>query len=886
MISALEFLHRILVFYVLIVLSAKTHALPLYRFTRFSSHPMNYFPRALGNYTALALVGLTSVFATEVNFAVMISATPQMSPPKITLTWPALPTATEYRISRKLAAEPSFTILTTITTGAATLANHVDDTVAAGVGYEYEVRRRISGDPVLGYGYIASAINLPLVEHRGKIVLLVDETMATPLATGLARLQADLRGDGWTVLRHDVSRTASVTSVKALITTDYQAAPTLVKAVFLFGRIPVAYSGDISPDGHPDHKGAWPADCYYGDMDGEWTDTWVNTVSSSKYGTRNHNIPGDGKFDQNGMPGSGNSRIELMVGRVDLSSLPAFSPLNETQLLQRYLDKDHAWRHASLSVNRRGLIDENSNASEKFATAGFRMFGALFGSANTIQADYTGTLANNAYLASYGDGAGDTSSCAGVVNTNNFATNDYRTVFTFLFGSYYADWDSTNNLLRAALGGPTYTLASTWGSRPYPVYHTLGMGDPIGAGVRMTQNFSGNEFSDIYKPSYTLNYNFDDDIHIALLGDPTLRLHPVKPITNLQPDNSASPSQIALTWSASADTDIVGYHVYRALSLSEPLVRLTGTPITAADPTGSAITSTAFTDATAVEGTSYQYMVRAVKLETSNTGTYYNFSQGLFITVAPVQFNPPAAPTNAQATAVSSSQIDLTWTDNAFDESSYKVERSPDGSAGWTEIAAALGNSTSFSDTGLNTGQIYYYRVRANNIVGVSGYSGTTSAITFNGLQSFRSIYSLAADGSHDLRTPADDGVANLLKFAFNMLAGGGSDPQAAPLSTPNVSVLATDGSGGLPLPGTATGADAGKLQITYIRRKDSSIPGISYIVEFSDDLVAWGINALAIESVTSIDSAIERVTVKDSMVSSDKRFVRVRVEVVPPSGP
>jgi len=46
------------------------------------------------------------------------------------------------------------------------------------------------------------------VEARGKVVLLVDNTLATNLVMELARLQQDLVGDGWTVLRHDVARMA------------------------------------------------------------------------------------------------------------------------------------------------------------------------------------------------------------------------------------------------------------------------------------------------------------------------------------------------------------------------------------------------------------------------------------------------------------------------------------------------------------------------------------------------------------------------------------------------------------------------------------------------------------------------------------------------------
>ncbi len=75
---------------------------------------------------------------------------------------------------------------------------------------------------------------------------------------------------------------------------------------------------------------------------------------------------------------------------------------------------------------------------------------------------------------------------------------------------------------------------------------------------------------------------------------------------------------------------------------------------------------------------------------------------------------PPDAPTNLAASAVSDSQIDLTWTDNSADEDSFRLERSPDGSMGWTEIASVAANVESYNDSGLSCGDTYYYRVRAH----------------------------------------------------------------------------------------------------------------------------------------------------------------------------
>jgi len=90
---------------------------------------------------------------------------------------------------------------------------------------------------------------------------------------------------------------------------------------------------------------------------------------------------------------------------------------------------------------------------------------------------------------------------------------------------------------------------------------------------------------------------------------------------------------------------------------------------------------------------------------------------------------PPAAPSGLSATAVSSSQINLAWTDNATDETGYHVERSTDGT-NFSEIAALGANATSYSNTGLAASTTYWYRVRASNTAGFSGYSNTANATT------------------------------------------------------------------------------------------------------------------------------------------------------------
>jgi fibronectin type 3 domain-containing protein len=63
-------------------------------------------------------------------------------------------------------------------------------------------------------------------------------------------------------------------------------------------------------------------------------------------------------------------------------------------------------------------------------------------------------------------------------------------------------------------------------------------------------------------------------------------------------------------------------------------------------------------------------------------------------------------------------------------ETSYKVERSLDGSTGWTQIATTSADATTYRSSGLAAATEYFYRVRASNAGGDSGYSNVASART------------------------------------------------------------------------------------------------------------------------------------------------------------
>jgi hypothetical protein len=193
--------------------------------------------------------------------------------------------------------------------------------------------------------------------------------------------------------------------------------------------------------------------------------------------------------------------------------------------------------------------------------------------------------------------------------------------------------------------------------------------------------------------------------------------------------------------------------------------------------------------------------------------------------------------------------------------------------------APELLDSYSVARTGL-TGMVNQPLYAGFQGLSTSGSGGIRAFDNFyarlaTGLSTFRTTHHLARDGSEDLLTPAKDGVANLLKYGFNMIGSGTG--QAANLATPNTSVLTQTGFAGMPLVGVT--AD-GKLQITYIRRQASSNPGITYAAQFTNNLAdnSWAVDPSAIEGRVSIDTTFERVTV----TSPSHTFVRIRLTSTP----
>ena len=104
---------------------------------------------------------------------------------------------------------------------------------------------------------------------------------------------------------------------------------------------------------------------------------------------------------------------------------------------------------------------------------------------------------------------------------------------------------------------------------------------------------------------------------------------------------------------------------------------------------------TSYSNTGLTASTSYSYRVRAYN--TAGDSDYSNTASAV-TQAAPAL---PAAPTNLTATAVSKSQINLTWTDNATNEIGFQIERCKGSTCtNFAQIATVGANVTTYREHG------------------------------------------------------------------------------------------------------------------------------------------------------------------------------------------
>lgn len=603
--------------------------------------------------TCVFLFFTFSVIAqSAIDKVINIKVVPQIAPAKITLLWNPKITATGYTISRKLRDETSWALLATNTSNADT--TYADNTINLSTGYEYKVNT--IGGSVDAFGYTYAAIKLPPKHAVGRLLVLIDSAYINYCAAEIKQYIEDIIKEGWRVSVKYIARTTSVQEVKQSVKNMYLQDAANTKGLFLIGHVPVPYSGAINPDGHPEHYGAWPTDWYYADTaSSSWTDVNVNVSTAGR--SENNNVPGDGKFDQSTIP---NAFIHFFVTRVDVFNMPTINA-NDSLLMKNYLQKDHAYRSMQKTFRMRALVDDNFGyfSGEAFAQNGYRNGINLLTKDSVFDADYMTAMnsPSNSYLWSYGCGGGWYQGAGGVGSTTDFQSGNLNSVFTMLFGSYFGDWDNADNFLRAPLASPSSILTNCWAGRPNWFFHAMGLGESIGFSV-----YDHAKLPYLYAP-----FNYGTDwIHNEFLGDPTLRMYLFAAAENLS--LSRNGNNVNVSWTASPDPDVVGYHIYKSTSITDTFKLL--------NPDYRNVLNYVDVNPSTRKNV---YMVRAVKLQNTMTGSVFvNLSSGIIDSIN----LPVGLPLELMHFTASESncKVNITW-DVAREENMdrYEVWRSVDG---------------------------------------------------------------------------------------------------------------------------------------------------------------------------------------------------------------
>ena len=172
---------------------------------------------------------------------------------------------------------------------------------------------------------------------------------------------------------------------------------------------------------------------------------------------------------------------------------------------------------------------------------------------------------------------------------------------------------------------------------------------------------------------------------------------------------AVSTSQINLSWTNNSNK-VVDLYVERSRSSNGPWKRVIAVPPNATSCANSGLPA----------ATTYYYRVTANDSPHSNVASATTLS---WVT--------DRAPGNLSATATSSNQIDLSWSDDVGDVTGFKIERCEGkGCSNFVEIGHVAQNVTSYQNTDLTALTSYSYRVRAYKESSHYAYSKTASATT------------------------------------------------------------------------------------------------------------------------------------------------------------
>ncbi|MBN1669829.1 MAG: fibronectin type III domain-containing protein [Kiritimatiellae bacterium] len=226
-----------------------------------------------------------------------------------------------------------------------------------------------------------------------------------------------------------------------------------------------------------------------------------------------------------------------------------------------------------------------------------------------------------------------------------------------------------------------------------------------------------------------------------------------------QPANLAasvlSATEIRVTWTDTSDNE-TGFKIRRSLD---------GVDWDTPPPVYPVANATSYTDSGLSGGTTYYYMIRSEN------------AAGVSAYTAPVTATTgvatPAAPSGLTATAASSTSVALAWTDNASNETQYKIDRRQSGTDAWVRVAEPGADTTQYTDSGLSPNTEYYYMVKASNAAGNSPYSNVAAATTDEGLPAQPANLAASALSATEIRVTWTDTSDNETGFKIRRSLDG-----------------------------------------------------------------------------------------------------------------
>ena len=211
--------------------------------------------------------------------------------PQVVLSWQNDTTANRYVIYKRLYETGKFDKIAEVSGGANTFSD-LDPFYNQITEYKVEKIFSDDGELLSTSAYKALAWDVDLVKKDLRLLLIiVDNSLINNIKDKLYTYIAVLEKQGWKAIVRYVPRVEkfnakAVLSNKAMIKSIYESNNSL-ESILIIGKVAVPYSGNIAPDGHGDdnplpHKGAYPSDVFYGDLDTrDWTDNEVTNDKSA-----------------------------------------------------------------------------------------------------------------------------------------------------------------------------------------------------------------------------------------------------------------------------------------------------------------------------------------------------------------------------------------------------------------------------------------------------------------------------------------------------------------------------------------------------------------------------------------------------------------------------